>query len=598
VEAADLVTQAQNKIKMKKSFHIIMSSLLLLVAIGSAMAGVNNGDQNVISSQDKQKASYIFMQAQTYKAQDSIAAYYDLIKYAFQLDSTNSAISFYYGYLLVLMENTTDFNKERGIYLMKKHVDAHPEDYYEATYFSDACMSLGRKDLGLSVIEKQAELNPHKTEVQMRLAAAYVRNEKYAEALKVYEKIEEFEGNSVEITAYKAALCSQLGDTLGAINQIRGLYNTAPANVSFNLLMSELFRQYNMQDSAIYYLDKAQKLEPNNGNVYFSKAQYYDEIGDSINYDKQIYNALVSPDLNVDTKLDVLTQYTSTQLMRNDSTDRVNNLFKVLVEQHPHEPKVHDLYSMYLSSMKDYKQAAEQLGYELDIDPTNADGWRKLMIVNIMDNNYPGAIKAAEKALEYNPENLELYRYIAPSYYQMKEYDKSLETYDKALSMVDSVKQAELYSDLLCGKGDVYVELGDTLKAFDLYEHSLRIAPGNTGTMNNYAYFLSLSDKYLDKAESMAAKAVNANMDNATFIDTYAWVFFKKKNYDMALFYIKSAVANSDEPSADILEHYGDILYMTGDHEEAVKQWEKALELNPTNELLMRKVEDKTYYEK
>ena len=306
---------------------------------------------------------------------------------------------------------------------------------------------------------------------------------------------------------------------------------------------------------------------------------------------------MVSNDLPVETKLDVLTQYTQTQLIRNDSTDRVNNLFKVLIEQHPHEPKVHELYSMYHSTIKDYKHAIEEIGYEVDLDPTNAEAWQRLMVVNIMDDNYAGAIKAAEKALEYNPENLDLYRYIAPSYYQMKEYDKAIVTYDKALALVDSTKNVELYSDLLCGKGDVYVELGDSARGFEYYERSLSIAPGNTGTMNNYAYFLSLCGKDLDKAESMAAKAVYSNPNNSTFIDTYAWVFFKKKNYDMALLYIKSAIDNADSPSADILEHYGDILYMTGDKENAVNQWEKALELNPTKEVLQRKVLDKTYYE-
>ncbi len=584
---------------MKIVSRITIAFLLLMLMIGQAMAAgskkkvVDRG----ITDQDKRKAEYIYMQAQVYKAQDSIASYYDLVKYAYELDSTNTAIAFYYGYLMVLKDNSTDLEKNRGLELMKRHVDAHPEDYYETSYFSDACMSLRHNDMGLQAIERLAEINPTKTEVQMRLAAAYVRNEKFAEALKVYEKIEDFEGKSVEITAYKAALCSQLGDTIGAITEMRNLYNTAPANVNFNLIMSELFKQYNMQDSAIYYLDQAQRLDPENGNVYFAKAQYYDEIGDSVNYDKQIYNALVSNDLPVETKLDVLTQYTQTQLIRNDSTDRVNNLFKVLIEQHPHEPKVHELYSMYYSTIKDYKHAIEEIGYEVDLDPTNAEAWQRLMVVNIMDDNYAGAIKAAEKALEYNPENLDLYRYIAPSYYQMKEYDKAIVTYDKALALVDSTKNVELYSDLLCGKGDVYVELGDSARGFEYYERSLSIAPGNTGTMNNYAYFLSLCGKNLDKAESMAAKAVYSNPNNSTFIDTYAWVFFKKKNYDMALLYIKSAIDNADSPSADILEHYGDILYMTGDKENAVNQWEKALELNPTKEVLQRKVLDKTYYE-
>lgn len=584
---------------MKKFFSIATLLLIVMAVVGQAMAkNGKNTSRDAVSIQDKRKADYIFLQAQAVKGSDSIAAYFDLIKYAHKLDTTNTALAYYYGYLLTLKDNSTNTDREKGIALMKRHVEAHPEDYHEATYFSDLCMELGHKDLGLEVVEKLAELNPTKTEVQMRLAAAYVRNEKYEQALKVYERIEEFEGESIETTAYKAALCSEIGDTIGAIEQMRHLYNTAPANVSYNLVMSEMFNQFGMPDSALYYLDRAQELEPNNGNVYFAKAQYYDAKGDSINFDKQIYNALVAPGLDVDTKLEVLTQYTSTQIMRNDSTDRVNNLFKVLIEQHPLEPKVHELYSMYFSTIKDYKHAVDELGYVLDLDPTNAQAWQRLMVVNVFDDNYPKAIEAAKKALEYNPENMDLYRYIAPLYYQMKEYDKAIATYDDALALVDSVEDKELYSDLLGGKGDVMVELGDTIGAYSLYEKALSLFPGNTSIMNNYAYFLSLSDKDLDKAESMAAKAVNANPNNATFIDTYAWVYFKKKNYDMALFYIKSAINNSDSPSSDIIEHYGDILYMTGDKEEAVKQWEKALELSPDSDILKRKVDNKTYFEK
>ena len=224
---------------MKIVSRITIAFLLLMLMIGQAMAAgskkkvVDRG----ITDQDKRKAEYIYMQAQVYKAQDSIASYYDLVKYAYELDSTNTAIAFYYGYLMVLKDNSTDLEKNRGLELMKRHVDAHPEDYYETSYFSDACMSLRHNDMGLQAIERLAEINPTKTEVQMRLAAAYVRNEKFAEALKVYEKIEDFEGKSVEITAYKAALCSQLGDTIGAITEMRNLYNTAPANVNFNLIM-------------------------------------------------------------------------------------------------------------------------------------------------------------------------------------------------------------------------------------------------------------------------------------------------------------------------------------------------------------------------
>ena len=151
------------------------------------------------------------------------------------------------------------------------------------------------------------------------------------------------------------------------------------------------------------------------------------------------------------------------------------------------------------------------------------------------------------------------------------------------------------------GKGDVYFAMGDTLMAFDTYEKSLAINPDNTGILNNYAYFLAECDSDLSKAESMSGRAVNASPNNSTFLDTYAWVFFKEKNYDMALFYIKSAIDNDDSDNADLYQHYGAILYATGKVDEAVAQWKKALEMNPDEklkELLNREINDKTYYEK
>ena len=53
---------------------------------------------------------------------------------------------------------------------------------------------------------------------------------------------------------------------------------------------------------------------------------------------------------------------------------------------------------------------------------------------------------------------------------------------------------------------------------------------------------------------------------------------------------------NGEKPSAELLEHYGDALFMNGFHEEAVKQWELALELNPDSEILQRKVKHKTFF--
>lgn len=119
--------------------------------------------------------------------------------------------------------------------------------------------------------------------------------------------------------------------------------------------------------------------------------------------------------------------------------------------------------------------------------------------------------------------------------------------------------------------------MGDTIGAFALYDQAIEIDPNNVSILNNYAYFLTLCNRDLDKAERMSAKTVQAEPQNATFLDTYAWVFYKRKEYTMAQLYIEMAIKNERRPSSDIYDHYGDILLAVGNKQEALKQWKKPL---------------------
>lgn len=51
-----------------------------------------------------------------------------------------------------------------------------------------------------------------------------------------------------------------------------------------------------------------------------------------------------------------------------------------------------------------------------------------------------------------------------------------------------------------------------------------------------------------------------------------------------------------EEPSAEVYEHAGDIYFMTGEPEQAVVFWEKALELDPGNARILKKVKNKAYF--
>lgn len=570
----------------------LCAAILLLLTVLPFADKLMASDRKAISEDDRVKAEYIFLEAEKQRNMGRDDAFHHLLQYAHSLDPENSAIAYYLGYSRLMKSNlsVSDSLFSSSLRMMRKHVDAHPEDKYEAMLYANGNMIANQVQEGLRVLKIQAERNPHSVDVQLSIADAYARLEDYRNAIAAYDSVQQWQGQSVQLSARKVRAYQALNDTVGAIGEMRSLLATAPRNVDYNLAMGNMMLMFGERDSALTYYDKAQQYEPENGATYLAKAQFYNAIGDSVNYDQQTYQALVSKDLDVASKVEVLADYARHLLVAKDSSARTENLFKVLIEQHPNEPQIRMLFSDYLAAKDDMKGAAEQMDYAVNLDPTDAQAWNRLLVLNIISENYEAAIAAGDRAIELNPNNIELYGYIAPAYYNIKQYDKAIEVYKKALAAVDST-DTEHRSMFLGGMGDAKFSMGDTIGAFALYDQAIEIDPNNVSILNNYAYFLTLCNRDLDKAERMSAKTVQAEPQNATFLDTYAWVFYKRKEYTMAQLYIEMAIKNERRPSSDIYDHYGDILLAVGNKQEALKQWKKALELDAGNKELLEKVE-------
>lgn len=570
----------------------LCAAILLLLTVLPFADKLMASDRKAISEDDRVKAEYIFLEAEKQRNMGRDDAFHHLLQYAHSLDPENSAIAYYLGYSRLMKSNlsVSDSLFSSSLRMMRKHVDAHPEDKYEAMLYANGNMIANQVQEGLRVLKIQAERNPHSVEVQLSIADAYARLEDYRNAIAAYDSVQQWQGQSVQLSARKVRAYQALNDTVGAIGEMRSLLATAPRNVDYNLAMGNMMLMFGERDSALTYYDKAQQYEPENGATYLAKAQFYNAIGDSVNYDQQTYQALVSKDLDVASKVEVLADYARHLLVAKDSSARTENLFKVLIEQHPNEPQIRMLFSDYLAAKDDMKGAAEQMDYAVNLDPTDAQAWNRLLVLNIISENYEAAIAAGDRAIELNPNDIELYGYIAPAYYNIKQYDKAIEVYKKALAAVDST-DTEHRSMFLGGMGDAKFSMGDTIGAFALYDQAIEIDPNNVSILNNYAYFLTLCNRDLDKAERMSAKTVQAEPQNATFLDTYAWVFYKRKEYTMAQLYIEMAIKNERRPSSDIYDHYGDILLAVGNKQEALKQWRKALELDAGNKELLEKVE-------
>jgi tetratricopeptide (TPR) repeat protein len=90
--------------------------------------------------------------------------------------------------------------------------------------------------------------------------------------------------------------------------------------------------------------------------------------------------------------------------------------------------------------------------------------------------------------------------------------------------------------------------------------------------------------------------AVSMQPDNAIYLDTYGFILFQKKQYQVAVVELEKAVAllSTDQ---EIWEHLGDAYFMLGDEVKALECWNKALLLNPAHTKLKEKINQKMFIE-
>jgi len=139
----------------------------------------------------------------------------------------------------------------------------------------------------------------------------------------------------------------------------------------------------------------------------------------------------------------------------------------------------------------------------------------------------------------------------------------------------------------------VYVQLGDFKRGEDILEKFLAENPDDIGVNNDLGYLYADQGKNLEKARKMIQKAVDAEPENAAYLDSLGWVLFKLGNYKEAISWLTKATDLETGNDATIWEHLGDCYNAIKDAREAKKAWNKALELvkedtHPDEELIKR----------
>lgn len=575
-----------------------MQTIIIIWLLSALLGGFSAFDKKKSNETNERKADYVFMEATRQHALGNDDAYYDLLRRAHEINPTDDAIGYYVGYYNVMLAKGDSTSFVDGYRLMQQHFDKAPEDYYSSYTYGAISDHVGNVEESLRVWMTLGTLFPDKTEVALRLADALTQSgdsTNVRRTINVYDGLEKKLGKSIPLSSRKIRSYLALQDTAAVIDEMQRLLASSPKNSDNNVFAGDVYSLFNQNDSALVYYNRACDLDSTSGEAYFSRANFYKLTGDSVAYDREVFHALKMETLDLDNKIEIMTGYVRSLFSDPAQQPRIRELFASLIEQHPHEVSVRDLYYAYLVAVEDFEAATEQVGYVLDIDPSDARKWEALVSLSFQTEKHDRGVADATRALTYHPRNSSLLNLRARHYQLLQEYDKSLADIDSALAAIDP-KELSVISDLHAGKGDILVSADRRPEAEAEYKLAVDYNPSNTMALNNYAYYLAVEERDLDRAAQMSARTIQERPDDHTLLDTYAWVLFKQKKFTEALVFIQKALDLTDEPNADIIEHAGDILFYTGDTQKAVEKWEEALKLNPENDLLKRKVQHRTYF--
>jgi tetratricopeptide (TPR) repeat protein len=351
--------------------------------------------------------------------------------------------------------------------------------------------------------------------------------------------------------------------------------------------------QSDNRDAAFAVFENIQKTDPQNPLVYVSLANYYQSENKQDKALEMITEALKNNNLDIDTKIQIMGEYIRQTASDGSRATETESLLKLLVERYPLEEQVHAYYYLFLQTQKRENEALAELETMLAINPKNEKAFGELMQYHLSKENYAKTLEISDDAIAALPDLPQFYYFKSIAAFQLERYDETIATARTGVTMQKSENKI-FSSDLYSVMADAFFKINETDSAFAAYEDALTANPANIYVMNNYAYYLSLAQRDLRKAEIMSAKTVEAEPNNPTFLDTYAWILYERGSYALAKIYIEKAIDNlqKNEQNGVIYDHYGDILLKNSNTEKAIEMWQKAIDEGENAEKINVKIKE------
>ncbi len=471
----------------------------------------------------------------------------------------------------------------------KMAAEAEPENIFYKLLLAEAYERAGRNQATIDEYNAILELQPANVDILMELARVKTRHGQRLEANRVYDRVLNITGPDLYVYMLRFRNLVNLNMIKDAEEKLDEILEFDSRNISILQMAAQFYMEQDRYDDALEMAERAFEINPADTEtiILYSdlliRDRKWEEAADLVE------RILLDSRIRDMTKVEMV-QYFFGQLTRNPANQPLRNatdtLIDTMIREVPDSGHSHALAADYFMFIQDDDRLLDALKETNRLSPDLDTAWQQRMQILMSMGEYEEVIAIGKEADEVVPDDTFILFFMGTAQLLLNQYEDAVETLRNASTLPAN---SELRSFILGTLGDAYSSLDDWERAFSSYESSIRAYQNNFTALNNFAYYLSLQEIRLDEALEMATIAVENEPDNAAFLDTLGWVYFKKGEYESALRYIQASVDTGDA-SAVVLEHLGDVHEALGNLDEAKVWWQRALEKDPEKTHLQSKL--------
>ncbi len=397
-----------------------------------------------------------------------------------------------------------------------------------------------------SAYRKAVELDPSELSHQRGLGQTLLAEEKYPEALKVFEK----------------------------------LSDVMPDDSDVYLRIAQIYRELHQLDKAEQNLVKARQYAPGSLEVMYNEAMLYQAQGryeDGIRVLSDAVTGIKGQPPALSTRrrsLAILYQQLG-QLYR-DTQNYPAAIYTFEELGHLGEEEDRRARMMIMDTYRAAKDLpkALQTGKEAlakyPADPAIRTSHALLLGENGQTDE---AVKILRAQLHGDTSDRETYLNIAQVYERGRRYKEAEEAARTAEVLPGQPRENEMVWFLL---GAIYERQKFFDKAEEQFKKVLVVNPKNAPVLNYYGYMLGDLGIRLDEAEALVQKALKEDPYNGAYLDSLGWIYFKENKLTASESTLRKAVER-ERHDATIHSHLGDLYAKMGRSELAAAEWEKSL---------------------